>query len=138
MRFAVLSLLAACPLLAAPVPKEFRKRGDGVAIVGAWKPADGNSAHFQFRADGTMRTWHGQNSGPALEWTWTNLDPAATPKRVTLTRQNGNGAYDCYYELTGDALTIAFITDKSQPVPERLGPARGLSVYPLTRDPSAK
>lgn len=138
MRFALALLLTAGPVVAAPVPKDFKKPDDRQLLVGAWKPADNGTAHFEFRADGTMRTWHSRNVGNPLEWTWTNLDPQAMPKRVTLTRTEGSGIYDCYYELTGDTLKVAFIVDKTLPVPGKLEPGRGLSFYLLTRDAPPK
>jgi len=138
MRFAFALLLVAGTLAAAPVPKDFKRADDKELLVGTWKPADTGSAHFRFNPDGTMQTWNGRNAGNPVDWTWTNLDPKTTPKRVTLTRTVGSGTYDCIYELNGDGFKLAFIIDKTRPLPDKLAAAPGLSFYDLAREKPAK
>ena len=73
-----------------------------------------------------------------MEWTWSELDTNATPKRVRLVRSVGSGGYDCIYELSGDGLKIAFILDKTRPIPAKVQAGPGFSFYDLAREKPAK
>lgn len=121
--------------LAAPVPKELKKKDDATAIIGTWKPASTGTCHFKFNDDGTMRTWHSPNIGSPIDWTYT-LDPIATPKTMKLTTAKGKETHDCIYELDGDGLKIAFVLGAKDPKKVEAGP--GLQLYEQTRDTSAK
>jgi hypothetical protein len=123
---------------AAPIPKDFKQAGDKELLVGTWQPTDNGTANFRFHADGTLQTWSNQNAASPVGWTWTNLDPTATPKRVTLTRTVGSGSYDCIYELTADTLRLAFILDKTKPIPDKPQAGPGFSFYNLAREKPAK
>lgn len=122
---------------AAPVPKAVKK-DDAAQIVGSWKPTDKGTCHYDFKADGTMRTWHDPAVGPPIDWTYT-LDPTTTPKKMKLTTvgQNKAAEYDCVYSLDGDRLKLAFVLgvkefrDKWEETP-------GLQLYDQTRDTSGK
>ena len=116
MRFP-LSLLAllAGTLVAAPVPKDFKKPDDAAALLGTWKAhrltmqgKDDANIHthtFGFDADGKCHTLYGQ--GQRSDWTFA-LDPKATPKRMTWVAAGaGRGpTFDCVYELSGDTLKL--------------------------------
>ena len=70
-------------------------------------------------------------------WSWT-IDVTETPKRMRwFAAQNPTSKWDCLYELTGDAFTLAFITAEVPP-PAKLEPGPGITVYQFTRDTSAK
>jgi hypothetical protein len=139
VRSALALTLLVGTLSAAPVPKELKKPDDKELLVGTWMTTGSGTANFRFNADGTMQTWTGQDVGrPVLEWTWSDLDPMATPKRVKLTRAVGTASYDCLYELSGDSLKIAFIVDKTKPIPDKLQARPGFSVYELTREKPGK
>jgi hypothetical protein len=135
MRPLLAALLFAGFVAAAPVPKAVKKKDDKELIVGTWKPANKGTCWYQFNADGTMQTWHGQGKGSPLDWTWT-LDPNAAPKRMKLTRAVGSGVYDCLYELDDDALKIAFIVGAIEP--KKVEAAPGLQLYEQARDTSSK
>ena len=137
MRTAFVLLVAAGSLVAAPVPKDFRKAADKESLVGAWKSSDGTKQWYEFKGDGTMKTWNELREEQAVPYLWT-IDPTATPKRMTLTRAVGSGTYDCLYDLTGDGLKLAFILDKTRPLPDKLAAAPGLSFYDLAREKPAK
>lgn len=119
---------------AAPVPKAVKK-GDVALIVGTWKPAASGTCHYQFRDDGTMRTWHTPEVGPPIDWTYT-LDPTASPKGVKLTSADGK-SYDCVYELDGDRLKLAFLLGAGK-LEAKWETTPGLQLYEQTRDTSAK
>lgn len=136
------SLLVVCLLagytFAAPVPKAVKKRDDAALILGTWKPADKGTCHYEFKADGTMRTWHVPEVGPPIDWTYT-LDPTSTPKRMKLATVGRPKAaeYDCVYALDGDRLKLAFTLGAKQ-LHEKWEETPGLQLYDQTRDTSAK
>lgn len=134
---AVALTLAAGGLTAAPVPRDFKQAGDKERIVGTWKPADRHTAWFRFAADDTLETWNPPGDASPMKWTWTNLDPKATPKRMTLTRVSDRQVYTCPYELIDDgSMRFAFRS------PNEESPAdfaqRGGDVRLLARDKSEK
>jgi uncharacterized protein (TIGR03067 family) len=143
MRLALALLLTAGTLLAAPVPKELRKKDDRAAIVGTWRTvrhdgrAENANTWFRFEADGTLRTWHGQHPNSSQSWTWALADPTATPKRATLA-QVGGAKYECLYELAGDTLKIGFVMNANAGLPTRVELHPAIQLYEMTRDPSAK
>lgn len=120
---------------AAPVPKAVKK-DDAAQIVGSWKPTDKGTCHYEFKADGTMRTWHDPAVGPPIDWTYT-LDPAATPKRMKLATADGKNSYDCVYSLDGDQLKVAFVLGVKE-LREKWEETPGIQLYDQTRDTSGK
>jgi uncharacterized protein (TIGR03067 family) len=120
---------------AAPVPKAVKK-DDAARIVGSWKPTDKGTCHYEFKADGTMRTWHTPEVGKPIDWTWT-LDPEATPKRLKLTYVASKQSYDCVYSLDGDRLKLAFTLGVKQ-LHEKWEETPGIQLYDQTRDTSGK
>jgi len=145
MRFP-LSLLAllAGTLVAAPVPKDFKKADDATLLAGTWKAhrltmhgKDDANIHthtFGFDADGKCHTLYGQ--GQRSDWTFT-LDPKATPKRIKWVSVQGNSNFDCVYELSGDTLKLGFL-GAGQPVPDKVEPGPALTLYEMTRAKDAK
>lgn len=136
MRTTLLVLLAVTSSTAAPVPKGVKKKDDAALIVGTWKPTDKGTCHCEFKADGTMRTWHVPEVGPPIDWTYT-LDPTTTPKRMKLATADGKNSYDCVYSLDADRLKLAFTLGVKQ-FHEKWEETPGLQMYDQTRDLTAK
>lgn len=139
MRFACTLLFAVGPLVAAPVPKDFKKPDDQARLVGTWKArvlllhgkaqTEITTHTFGFAADGKCHTLFGQ--GQRSDWTYT-LDPTATPKRMRWVRADNPGTtFDCVYELTEDTLKLGFIVD-GKPAPA-VAPGPTLTLYEMTR-----
>ena len=139
MRTAFVLLIAAGALTAAPVPKDFKKTTDDKAlIVGTWIATEPGSACFQFAADGTLKTWHQNMGGGArhseMGWTWVIVDAKASPKKAKLNRaENPAAFYDCIYELNGDTLKFALITNPGNGLPETVVPHRALQLHTMAR-----
>ena len=135
MRPAFVLLMA---VVAAPVPKDFKKADDAKLIVGLWAEArpGGPGGRFQFAADGTLQTWNGQRRDHMAEWTWAVVDQKATPKKATLicTTAPAGQAIDCIYELTGDTLNFALIMHPAKGVPDQVAPHPALQFFAMTRD----
>lgn len=125
MKFACVLLLLAGPALAAPVPKELRaKRGDAELIVGRWKPADGTRQWYEFKADGTMKTWNEPNEGSAVPYRW-SIDPTATPKRMTWANaRTGRVEWEAVYELDQNDLRMTYNSAPTVPI----GIGRGFGI----------
>lgn len=126
---------------AAPVPKAVKKKDVAAQLVGRWKPNGKGTCWFEFRDDGTLKTWHTHNGNTdsALDWTWA-IDPdESTPRRIRLKEDHGRRErYDCAFELDGDALKFAFL-HRVKEMPEKLDASvAGLELYDLTRDTPAK
>ena len=129
---------------AAPVPKDF-KPNDAKRIVGKWHVEevhyDGvRAAEYQtnvfytFDADGGFaQTMTGESN--VFRRTYT-LDPARSPKRMSLTPEGSDVAEPWVYELTGDTLVMAYL--KGGKVPDAVRPAKGLYVYTLSRVTAGK
>ena len=144
MRFP-LSLLAllAGTVVAAPVPKDFKKPDDKAAVLGTWvaHTLDGRAGRphthtFVFEADGKCHTLYGQ--GSRSDWTYT-LDTTTTPKRMVWTAAEVGGAttFDCAYEVSGDTFKLAFLTGNNKN-PDKLEPTAGLTLHEMTRVKDAK
>ena len=107
------------PLLAAQVPKEFRKGDDKALLAGTWKahalsingrPEQSIVTHtFRLEPDGRCHTLFG--NGQRSDWTYT-LDQTKTPKRMTwVGAGTGNSVtFECVYEVSGDSMKLGFIT----------------------------
>jgi len=125
---------------AAPVPKTLQKQDDAKRVIGTWKPTSSDSAWFEFAADGTLKTWHGQgiNRDSAMNWTY-SLVPDSTPRRMRLNRvpdsQNG---YDCLYECAGDTLKFVFLLRAGMTPPQKIEAGTDLQLHVLTRDTTDK
>ena len=132
MRFAVLLLVAAGALTAAPVPKDMKaKKGDAALLVGRWKPSDGTTQWYEFKADGTMKTWNEPGEANAVPYLWT-IDPTAKPKRMTWSNaKSGRAEWEAVYELDGDDLKMTYAATPK--VPPAIGPGPGLFVNGQTR-----
>ena len=123
---------------AAPVPKDFKKADD--AIVGTWK-AHRLTLHGEAIVNNDMQTLvfdangkcHSVDAtGQRLDWTFT-LDPKATPKRMKWLSALGRGvAFDCIYELSGDAFKLGFLA-AGKPVPDNVEPGPNVTLYEMTR-----
>lgn len=124
-------------LLAAPVPKELRaKKGDTTLIVGRWRPSDGTKQWYEFKADGTMKTWNEPDEGRAVPYRWT-MDPTVTPKRMTWTGgRSGRVEYEAVYELDGNSLWMTYAA--APRVPTTVDRMPGPLTNGLTRDTPAK
>lgn len=121
---------------AAPVPKAVKQKDETALLVGRWKGADPTSHSFEYRADGTMKVWNGENDSGAAEYRWT-LDPAASPKRMTWYDRNGDPprpAFECVYELDGDELKISY--ESAPRVPAAIN--EGSQQHRMTRTATAK
>lgn len=135
MRFAVMLLLAVGSLSAAPIPKELKKADDKTALVGRWKPADSSAQWYEFKADGTMKTWNAPNEGSAVPYLWT-IDPTATPKRMTWANgRSGKVEWEAVYELDGNDLRMTYA--HTPKVPTGIGAGFGI-VNKQTRDTPGK
>ncbi len=135
MRTAFVLLVAAGGLVAAPVPKDFKKADDAKLIVGTWMGTGSDTVRFAFAADGTLRTWQGQPGNGQSEWTWAVVDQNATPKKARITRTTAPAgqAFDCVYELTGDTLKFALIMNPEKGVPEQVERHPALQFFATTR-----
>ncbi len=137
MRTWFVLLIATGSLVAAPVPKDFKKADDARLLVGTWKPAGTYSGWFQFAADGTLQTWSDQPRNVEQSWTWEVVDQKATPKRARITRKAG-GTFECVYELDGDTLKFALIFYPEKGLPAKVEVHPALQLFETTRDKSAK
>jgi hypothetical protein len=140
MRPLVAALLLVTLAPAAPVPKAVKKKDDKELLVGTWKPVNQDSAWFQFAADGTLKTWHGETDNPnsQMNWSWA-LDPEPTPRRVRLTRvPDSHNGYDCLYELDGDTLKFVFLLKKGMDPPKKVEGGPDLQFHQMTKAPPAK
>lgn len=132
---AVVLLTALAP--AAPVPKALKKLTDAELLVGRWTPAEGHNQWYQFNADGTLRTWYGNDSpdGPC-QYRFV-LDPTARPKRITWVGvTSGKAEWEGIYELDGDTLKVAYSPVPN--VPEGFGKGQNHSSIEQSRDTSAR
>jgi uncharacterized protein (TIGR03067 family) len=133
---ALLALLVP-PLVAAPVPKAVKVKGDAERIVGTWAPDGGKAEWYRFDADGTMSAWVADHPNAPNAYTYT-LDPTATPKRMTWTVKGEKAPYyHCVYELDGDRLKVVYV-DSGKPWPAKVEAASGPYFIDQTRDTSAK
>lgn len=141
MRFAFALLLAVGPLVAAPVPKDFKRPNDRARLVGLWKVqsltlngqanAQISTVTFGFAADGRCHTLYGQ--GQRSDWTYT-LDLKANPRRMRWVKADNPGTtFDCVYELDGDTLKLGFIAS-GKPAPAKAEPGPDLTLYEMTRE----
>lgn len=127
-------LVASAP--AAPVPKGVKVKDETALLVGRWKAADPTSHSFEYRADGTMKVWNGENDNGAAEYRWT-LDPASTPKRMTWYDRHDDPprpAFECVYELDGDELKISY--ENAPRMPKAVND--GSQQHRMTRTATAK
>jgi uncharacterized protein (TIGR03067 family) len=141
MRLALALLLAAGTLIAAPVPKDFKKPDDARAVLGTWAAhtLDGrvgkpHTHTFVFEPDGNCHTFYGNNE--RSDWTY-SLDTTTTPKRMRWQSRAGNTTFDCAYELSGETFKLAFLTGNVKN-PKTLEPGGGYTLYEMTRDKAAK
>ena len=144
MRSALVLLATTATLTAAPVPKDFKKTDDKVALVGLWKVnrltingrADQNlhTHTFGFDAEGNCHTLFGQNA--RSDWTFT-LDPTASPKRMNWVAKGGGSKWVCVYEVAGDTLKVGFVAQNVEP-PATVEPGPTLTLYEMTRMPDSK
>lgn len=124
--------------LAAPVPKELKKKSDVDLIVGTWKPAQGRTEWFEFTADGGMKAWNtGGSAANGAPYTW-SLDPTATPKRMTwYSAGQTKPSWECVYELDGDTLRISYVSAGNK-LPDQVNQGNGAHFCDLHRDTSNK
>lgn len=139
-----LLLLAVAPILAAPIPKDFRP-SDAKAIVGKWHvesvnndgtpyPAYQTNVYFEFDPAGQFaQTATGEKNVFRRSYA---LDPAATPKRMTLHEPGSVVTQNWAYKLDGDTLLMGYLTGDT--VPDAVGPAKGVVLYTLKRVNGAK
>ena len=141
MRFAVLLVVAAGSLSAAPVPKPPPKKPADAELIGTSKIVlqDGERAEdgqaFVFDAE-KVRVSAPQGNGVHTEdHVWT-VDKTVTPNRMQWVRKGfPNAKLACLYEVAGDRLTVGFywLTEADPDPPKSLEPARGVRVYELRR-----
>lgn len=135
-----LLLFGAAGASAAPVPKALQKQDETKRVVGTWRPTSSDSAWFEFGADGTLRTWHGErnNRNSAMNWTY-SLVPDSTPRQMKLTRvPDSHNWYDCLYEFDGDTLKFVFLLKNGMTSPQKIEAGKDLQLHQLTRDTSDK
>ena len=133
------SLLAAVVLTtlapAAPVPKAVKKVDDAGLLVGRWRPNDGSKQWYEFKADGTFKTWNEPSEDTAYHYKW-SIDPTASPKRMTMSNAgSGKAEWEAVYELDGDDLRITY--SGVGKVPAGIGKEFGI-FNGLTRDTTTK
>jgi uncharacterized protein (TIGR03067 family) len=134
-----LLLLAVTPVLAAPIPKDFRP-SDAKTIVGKWHvesvnndgtphPAYQTNVYFEFGPAGQFaQTATGEKNVFRRVYT---LDPTATPKRMTLLEPGSVAPQKWAYKVDGDTLLMGYL--KGEAVPDAVGPAKGVLLYTLKR-----
>lgn len=94
-------VLAALPLVAAPVPKQ---KTDADRIVGVWHDGrEGEAAYWHFDADGVAGTGAKKNPQNAKY----RIDPLKDPKQFDWSHNGGKTWFLGVYELDGDNLKIA-------------------------------
>ena len=143
MRPLLAVLLLSALAHAAPVPKSVKKKqDDATALVGTWKvlALDGqknvniHTHTFIFEAEGGVKT---EFRGGTSDASW-SIDPTTTPKTLHWVNNGGGRAnYECVYELNGDTLQLGFLTKPDQR-PPRVEPTPGVTLYEMTRNPTAK
>lgn len=120
---------------AAPVPKAVKKKDDQESLVGRWKPSDGTKQWYEFKDDGTLKTWNEPNEAKAVPYNW-SIDPTASPKRMTLySPGTTRPEWEVVYELDGDDLRMTYC--HAGRVPAGVGKKHGI-FNGQTRDTSAK
>jgi uncharacterized protein (TIGR03067 family) len=110
--------LAVCDaaVLAAPVPKQLKK-GDHAAILGEWyEPAD-KKRMWYFHEDGTAGG--GDLPDPDRKGLY-RIDPAADPKTLDWSADNGKTWTLGLYSLDGDTLTVNIAKGAGTPRPDSL------------------
>ena len=130
LRILIVAILA-LPVVAAPVPKDFKpKQTDQRQIVGRWArfPSNGNE-YWEFFADGTAAL---SNQGPNAPPIYFTIDPKGTPK--TFTWKPTWGSWKGVYELQGDELRIAIVSG-NKAVPTEARPGNGYEFYEFRRAP---
>jgi len=122
-------LLLALPLmLAAPVPKDFKKPTDADRIVGRWEIVASNRHErpnpggigivYEFQKDGACVIVHQDKSRHPIMY---SLDPTGTPKTYRWICPWGR--WHGVYELNGDTLKIAAVGEThALPPSPRSGP----------------
>lgn len=131
-------LLFALPLmLAAPVPKDFKKASDADRIVGRWEivvsnhhdrpNASGIGIVYEFQKDGVCVIVHQDKSRHPVTY---SLDPAGTPKTYRWICPWGR--WKGVYELNGDALKIAAVGE-THTLPPSPRPGSGIEYSELRR-----
>ncbi len=130
--------------LAAPVPKDF-KPNDAKLIVGTWhvdsvhddgKPCPDypSNVYFAFDGDGGFaQTATGESNVFRRAYT---LDPAHSPKRMTLLEKGAIIQQKWLYAVRGDTLLMGY--PKGDAVPDAVGPTKGVLLYTLSRVPAEK
>jgi uncharacterized protein (TIGR03067 family) len=132
---AVALLAALAP--AAPVPKPLKKASNAELLVGRWKPVEGQTQWYQFNADGTLRTWYGNDSPDGPTQYRVALDPTARPKRITWVGiSSGKPEWEGIYELNGDTLKVAYSPVPN--VPDGFGKGQNQASIVQCRDAPAK
>lgn len=122
-------LLAVPLVLAAPVPKEFRKAtGDAEALVGTWEyvessiggaPAAARNDKTRFRFEAGGKCVLQFESGERKE-VQCPLDPSGTPKRFQWIAPWGT--FNGSYELTGDVFRMAMSNTPAGAAPAAVAP----------------
>jgi uncharacterized protein (TIGR03067 family) len=122
MRAFAAILLLALPALAAPVPKEVKRRPDPELYVGTWETVVSESngqpyskARWTFddKLSMTSNPLPGE-AGSTSVWV-IKLDPAKTPKTIDI------GAYPGIYEFDGADLKIAYTLGGARPAEVKSG-----------------
>jgi hypothetical protein len=100
------------------VPKGIKAKDESGPLVGTWKPAGTSRTFYDFQPDGTMKCWTEGNERSTATYWWT-ATPGGSPKRMTW--QNDGKGWEAVYELSGDSLTITYVSAKLKP-PDAVGP----------------
>ncbi len=134
MRCFALIVFAACPVSAAPVPKELAKQSDAEFLFGVWLPttvANGGAAKATARwtFDGKLTLLSeplgvGPGFVPRAEWV-VGIDPEQKPKRISI------GDYRGIYEIADGEVRITYCSGTGRP--ERIGPGPGITYTVLRR-----
>ena len=134
MRCFALMIFAACPVSAAPVPKELAKQSDAEFLFGVWLPttvANGGAAkataRWTFDRKLTLLSEPlgvGPGFVPLAEWV-VKIDPEQKPKQISI------GAYRGIYEIADGEVRIAYSGGANRP--EQLKPGPGITYTILRR-----
>lgn len=135
-RFALLVLIVAVPVVAAPVPKAVKKKVDSQTILGKWEgglagTAKGGGYVFRFADDGkcgiTNIGPNGRENGAEYQ-----LHPDKSPRQMTWWNGAERTEWRCVYELDGDTLKVVFVHQGTD-IPPDAAPRAGVTVYELKR-----
>lgn len=123
MRFSLAVLFTVGPLIAAPVPKDFKKPDDQARMVGTWKTVkilgDRGEQPIVLHTlvftpeEKAYAVYH--EGLKDVKWVW-RLDSNVKPKRLSLILDGPNGTgCEGAYEFRDGKLHVGFLRDIKQP-----------------------